>query len=74
MTAKWVRGHTPPRRYLRGGTFIKLTPRGQWMYDRSRERWEKNFPDDAAYWKARPIVAEIGSVEQFLFICSPEIK
>lgn len=74
MTANWIRGHTASRRCFRGATWKKLSPRGQYLSDHGKARWEKNFPEEAAYFAQIVMTAELGSVENFRFMSSSEIK
>lgn len=74
----WLRPHTPPRHVTRGaelGGLGRLSARGQWYYDRSRERWERR--PDAQELMAKVGAAfdkgEIGSYENIRIIFSAEI-
>lgn len=59
-----------PRRAWRGGTLARLSSRGQYLYDRSRARFERR-PD--AYLDTPLLTGEIGLVENVRFIIAPLI-
>lgn len=66
----WHRFHTPPRRAFRGATLTKLTPRGQWLYDRSLARYNAT-PDGiemARLGRTSIVTGEIGTIESLRFI------
>lgn len=67
MTAEFVNVymyHTPPRSYMRGGTLMSLSPRGQWLYDRSYERHMRR----QGVRPTMPLVGEIGTFENFRYV------
>lgn len=57
-----------PNRAFRGATLARLSARGQYLHDRSRERYERR-PDA---WLAAPVLTgEIGVIEGVRFIMAP---
>jgi len=74
MTTGFVRYHTPPRRCWRGLDWGYEPPQAKWLRERSYARWAKSFPEDAARLAQIVMKGEIGCVESFRFIVSPEIK
>lgn len=71
----WVRLHTPPRRAFRGASLKSLTPRGKWLYDRSLARYNAT-PDGiemAKIGRTSILTGEIGTIESFRIIISPEL-
>lgn len=73
MSAHFVRYHCAPRRALRGATWLSLTPRGKWLYDRSYARWTARYPELAESAKQMFLQGEFGIVESFRFISSEVI-
>jgi hypothetical protein len=71
----WVRLHTPPRRAFRGATLKSLTPRDKWLYDRSLARYNATADgiEMAKIGRTSILTGEIGTIESFRFIISPDL-
>lgn len=61
-----VRIWRQPSRAMRGATLDRLTPRGRWLLEQSRTRFERR-PD--AYLSTKPMFpGEIGQIDSFRVI------
>jgi hypothetical protein len=61
-----------PRRCWRGADLWHMTPRGQYLYDRSRKRFARR--PDAYLTSLEPLRGEIGTIESFRFISSVPLE
>lgn len=57
-----------PKRVFKGGSLARLTPQGEYLWDRSRERFARRPDAYLAY--LLPLDGEIGIVEGFRFIAA----
>lgn len=58
-----------PRRYWREWPYLnQCTARGRWIEQQTQQRWERNYPENAAYAKQTFIEPEIGIIEGCRFI------
>jgi hypothetical protein len=71
----WLRMHTTPRRAFRGATIQSLTPRGQYIYQRSLARYNASQAgiEMARLGRATMAAGEIGTIESFRFIVSEKL-
>jgi hypothetical protein len=56
-----------------GANLVSLTPRGRYLQDQSRLRWERNYPENAEYARQPIMECEVGFSENFRFINSPDL-
>lgn len=64
-----------PRRYWREWPYLnQCTARGRWIAEQTQKRWERNYPENAAYAKQRIVEPEIGIVEGVRFITALDIS
>ena len=68
----WLRFHVTPRRAFRGATIQSLTPRGQWIYERSLARYNASPMgiEMAKLGRKSLLSGEIGTIESFRIILS----